>query len=75
MPTDLDRALDSLLPRLRDVRHDLHRHPELGFEEHRTQGLVKEWLEAHGYTARASAQTGLVADLLWRCRGFDYLLL
>lgn len=63
MPTDLDRALTSLLPRLRELRHDLHRHPELGFEEHRTQGVVKEWLTEHGYEARVSAETGLVADL------------
>ena len=47
MPTDLNRALTSLLPRLRELRHDLHRHPELGFEEHRTHGVVKEWLSGY----------------------------
>ena len=26
-------GLDALLPRLRAIRHDLHRHPELGFAE------------------------------------------
>lgn len=55
--------LDALEPRLREIRHDLHRHPELGFEEHRTQKLVRNWLEEHGYAPRSSAETGLVADL------------
>lgn len=30
------------------VRHKLHRHPELGYEEHRTAGVVKEHLSAMG---------------------------
>jgi amidohydrolase len=49
--------------RVREIRHDLHRHPELGFEEHRTHALVRAWLEQHGIEARACAQTGLIADL------------
>lgn len=60
---ELDRRLGSLLPRLVAMRHDLHRHPELGFEERRTQGVVRAWLEEHGYRPRACADTGLVADL------------
>ncbi len=57
------RAIEALLPRLVEIRHDIHRHPELGFEEHRTQSLVRAWLEHHGYAPRTSAETGLVADL------------
>ncbi len=52
-----------LTERLVSIRHDLHQHPELGFEEVRTQALVKDWLEASGYTPRVMAETGLVADL------------
>ncbi|MEM7156924.1 MAG: M20 family metallopeptidase [Myxococcota bacterium] len=55
--------IEALLPRLREIRHDLHQHPELGFEEHRTQGVVRTWLEGLGYTPRECAGTGLVADL------------
>ena len=55
--------LAALEPRIREIRHDLHRHPELGFEEHRTQKLVQNWLEQHGYETRTCAETGLVADL------------
>lgn len=62
-PSALDPAISALLPELRELRHDLHRHPELGFEEHRTSALVRERLERLGYAVRASAETGLVADL------------
>jgi amidohydrolase len=58
-----ERELDALLPELREIRHDLHRHPELGFAEHRTQAKVRAWLQAHGYAPRDCAGTGLVADL------------
>jgi len=59
----LDASIETLLPRLREIRHDLHRHPELGFEEHRTQARVRAWLEGLGYSPRDCAETGLVADL------------
>ena len=45
-------------------RRDIHAHPELGFEERRSQALVRAWLEDRGYSVRACAGTGLVADLL-----------
>ncbi|MGA0061198.1 MAG: M20 metallopeptidase family protein [Planctomycetota bacterium] len=63
MPDPVIGLLQDLLPRLRGVRQDLHRHPELGFEEHRTQGIVTAWLEELGYVPRACAGTGGVADL------------
>lgn len=64
MPWSDPRAdIEALVPRLREIRHDLHRHPELGFEEVRTQSLVRAWLSERGYTPRDCAETGLVADL------------
>ena len=49
------------------LRHDLHRHPELGLKEFRTSDLLAERLAAWGYTVhRGLAGTGLVAQL---CRG------
>lgn len=62
-PRDPNATLGELLPTLRELRHDLHRHPELGFEETRTQAICRAWLEARGYRPRACAGTGLVADL------------
>lgn len=55
--------VDALVPGLVEVRHDLHAHPELGFAEHRTQGVVHQALVALGYRPQASAGTGLWADL------------
>ncbi len=55
--------LTALLPELKKLRHDLHQHPELGFQEHRSQALVMSWLTEHGYAPRACAGTGVVADL------------
>lgn len=55
--------IDPLVPRLVEVRRDLHKHPELGFDEHRTAAIVDAWLLAHGYTPRRVAGTGVVADL------------
>lgn len=60
---DLPSPNRDLLARLRTVRHDIHQHPELGFEEERTQAKVMAWLEGLGYAPKASAGTGVVADL------------
>jgi amidohydrolase len=47
-----------------ETRRDLHRHPEIGFEEHRTAGIVADRLEAAGYDVRTGvAVTGVVGVL------------
>jgi len=60
---DIKRDIDGIRDALIAIRHDLHRHPELGFEEVRTQGVVQTWLREHGYAPRVAAETGVVADL------------
>ena len=40
-----DQSFDA---RLRDMRHDFHRHPELGFSEHRTKAQVAQRLSDLG---------------------------
>jgi hippurate hydrolase len=45
-------------------RHDIHRHPELGLQEHRTSDLVAAKLESWGIeVTRGLAGTGLVGTL------------
>ncbi|MFM9995342.1 MAG: M20 family metallopeptidase [Phycisphaerales bacterium] len=52
------------LPGLKELRHDLHRHPELGFKEERTSGVVRRELTALGVPFKAGvAGTGVVAHL------------
>lgn len=46
------------------LRRDLHRHPELAFEEHRTADVVAAKLESWGYeVTRGLGGTGVVASL------------
>lgn len=48
-----------------DVRRDIHRHPELGFVEHRTSALVARQLEQWGYEVeRGLGGTGVVGRLV-----------
>ena len=42
------------------IRREIHRHPELGFEEHNTQAIVERELDALGIEHRRAAQTGVV---------------
>jgi hippurate hydrolase len=45
-------------------RHDLHRHPELAFQEYRTAGKIAETLKQWGYEVTAGVgKTGVVAGL------------
>lgn len=63
----LDRvraSIDGYLPDMVALRHDLHRHPELGFAERRTSDLVAGYLQKWGYSLhRGLGGTGLVATL------------
>ncbi len=46
------------------TRRDLHAHPELGFQEHRTAGLVADRLHAAGYEVKTGVgRTGVVGVL------------
>ena len=57
----LKQAL-SLFDYTRDMRRDLHQHPELGFQEIRTAGVVARELQALGLEVRSGvAETGVVA--------------
>jgi len=52
------------LPFLTALRRDLHAHPELGFEEARTSGIVADLLEEAGISVtRGLAGTGVVGTL------------
>src|SRR5580700_8631208 len=64
----LDNALAAELkryePDLVAIRHDIHRHPEVGFEEARTAGLVAERLREWGIeVTEGIAKTGVVGTL------------
>lgn len=57
-------AIAAILPELIAIRHDIHRNPEMGFEEHRTAALVAELLESWGIeVTRGLAGTGVVGSI------------
>jgi hippurate hydrolase len=58
------QALQSRAAPFVALRHDLHRHPELGLQEFRTSELLAHQLQSWGYSVtRGLATTGLVAQL------------
>ena len=63
MPT-LAEIPETLAADVIGVRRDLHMHPELGFEERRTSGIVADRLRALGFEVHAGiATTGVVGVL------------
>ena len=63
MPTLSDHT-SYLQADMRAWRHDIHRHPELAFEENRTAGIVAELLESWGIEVhRGIGNTGVVGVL------------
>ena len=62
---DLQPLIASLLPELVELRHDLHRHSELGYEEHETAArIVSQLQDVPGIELRTGvAGTSVVATL------------
>ncbi len=64
----MSHLLDALTERAGEfirLRRDIHRHPELAFEEHRTAALVADQLEGWGYAVeRGIGGTGVVGRLV-----------
>lgn len=60
----IKETIATYLPQLEAIRHDIHRHPELGFEEQRTRDLVVQKLTEWGYEVHCGlAGTGVVGTL------------
>jgi hippurate hydrolase len=63
--TYLLEALQTRAGEFISLRRDIHRHPELAFEEHRTAALVADKLSAWGYAVeRGIGGTGVVGTLV-----------
>ncbi len=56
---DLAAEVESIRDALVGWRRDFHRHPELAFEERRTAGVIRAFLEAEGIEVTACGRTGL----------------
>jgi len=57
-------------PQIAKFRHDIHAHPELAFEEHRTAGIIADMLEGWDIEVQRNVgKTGLVGILRGRDGG------
>ncbi len=65
----ISEQIESHREELVALRRDFHRHPELGFEEHRTAKVVEAYLKTLGLPTRRCAGTGVVALLEGRRPG------
>jgi|HubBroStandDraft_5_1064220.scaffolds.fasta_scaffold04075_1 amidohydrolase len=59
----------ALAERVVELRRTIHRHPELGFEEHETAALVERELDSLGIEHRRVAKTGVIARIDGRTGG------
>ena len=65
------REVDALTEQLISLRRDLHAHPEVGHNEHRTTGVIVDALERAGLVVKVlPVGTGAYCDVL--PNGFDY---
>src|SRR5215213_9663016 len=64
MNSSILAAISELAGEMRAIRHDIHRHPELAYNEWRTAALVAERLRAWGIEVHEGiGKTGLVGVL------------
>ena len=59
----IKKRIAELNNELVELRRDFHRHPELGFEEHRTAEVVEQYLQNLGLSPQRMTKTGVVAML------------
>ncbi len=60
---EIKRQIAELQAELLALRRDFHKHPELGFEEHRTSKIILNYLRECGIEAKPMAKTGVVGLL------------
>jgi amidohydrolase len=61
--TNMKEKAYAIAEKIRDYRHDFHMHPEIGFHEFRTAGIIADILDGLGYRVqREVARTGVLGD-------------
>lgn len=71
-PVAKDKCLPELValfPELVAHRHDIHQHPDCGFETQRTIGKIKEFLEKHNVPPKDMDDTTCPGSLFVEIKG------
>ncbi|EJF91020.1 M20 aminoacylase family protein [Bartonella tamiae] len=56
--------ISNFVPQMVEIRRDLHAHPELAYEEHRTSKIIADLLKSWGYEVETGlGKTGVVGQL------------
>ncbi len=64
MAIEIRPEIEAIASAIIAIRRDIHMHPEQGFQEHRTAGLVADKLREWGLSVRENVgKTGVVGDL------------
>jgi amidohydrolase len=63
MDKDIKEEIEKLTPRLVAWRRDFHQHPEVAFEEKRTSGVIRKYLESLSLPVASCGGLGLRAVL------------
>ena len=58
------KLIDKIVPEVVSIRREIHMHPELSLEEHRTSELICDYLRKVGVEYTTVADTGVVGTLL-----------
>jgi len=59
MMDGLRKEVEALTSQIIAWRRDFHRHPEIAYEEHRTSGVLKQFMEDRDIPVQVMAMTGL----------------
>lgn len=73
-PFALPAPSEELLARLKEVYEDLHAHPELSMQEHRTAGIAAAWLRQRGFEVTEGVGGTGVVGLMRNGEGKGVLL-
>ena len=57
----IDEIAGGIVDRLIEIRHDIHQHPEIRYEEFRTANTVEAFLDEIGVSHKRCTETGVVA--------------
>jgi len=56
----IEKLIPEILNRVVEIRRDIHRHPETAYREHRTAGVVSDFLDGIGVEHERCTETGVV---------------